>query len=278
MDCPAGSVCNCVSSGTSLHDVLCCDTGNRQNDGRAVGHRVDVVRFLAVLVVATLCPLLISIPVAIIDSISLAARRGIIIRDNAIPVTFRFRDQQRPDGASFVRHLSPKHHFSKVMIVSGDRESEVRYLADLIGIQEVHFSQTPEQKLELIRRETLQANTVFVGEGINDAPALTCATVGIALGGSSDITSEAAHAVILDSSLSKVDELLHIGQQLRRIVLQSAVGGMAFSGGAMLLAAFGLLPPVTGAIVQEVIDLLAVLNALRASQAPKHLTDFDDAD
>ena len=207
--------------------------------------------------------------------LQVAGMECIAIIDDKIPVTCRFRDQPRTDGAPFVQHLSPKHHFQKVMIVSGDRESEVRYLADLIGIHEVHFSQTPEQKLELIRNETKLANTVFVGDGINDAPALTAATVGIALGGSTDITSEAAHAVILDSSLSKVDELLHIGQQLRRIVLESAVGGMVLSVGGMILAACGLLPPITGAIAQEVIDLLAVLNALRAARAPKHLTDFD---
>ena len=205
--------------------------------------------------------------------LQVAGMECIAIIDDKIPVTCRFRDQPRTDGAPFVQHLSPKHHFQKVMIVSGDRE--FRYLADLIGIHEVHFSQTPEQKLELIRNETKLANTVFVGDGINDAPALTAATVGIALGGSTDITSEAAHAVILDSSLSKVDELLHIGQQLRRIVLESAVGGMVLSVGGMILAACGLLPPITGAIAQEVIDLLAVLNALRAARAPKHLTDFD---
>ena len=207
--------------------------------------------------------------------LQMAGMECIAIIDDKIPVTCRFRDQPRTDGAPFVQHLSPKHHFQKVMIVSGDRESEVRYLAELIGIHEVHFSQTPEQKLELIRNETKLANTVFVGDGINDAPALTAATVGIALGGSTDITSEAAHAVILDSSLSKVDELLHIGQQLRKIVLESAVGGMVLSVGGMILAACGLLPPISGAIAQEVIDLLAVLNALRAARAPKHLTDFD---
>jgi P-type E1-E2 ATPase len=152
----------------------------------------------------------------------------------------------------------------------------VRYLAQQVGIQDVHFGQTPEQKLELVRQETKRARTVFVGDGINDAPALTSATVGIAMGGTTDITSAAAHAVVLDSSLSKVDELLHIGGRLRRIVMQSALGGMLLSLGGMVLAAFGLLPPVTGAITQEVIDLVAVLNALRAARGPKHLTDFEE--
>ena len=204
-----------------------------------------------------------------------AGMECIAIIDDTIPVTFRFRDQPRADGASFVKHLAPNHHFDRVMIVSGDRESEVRYLAELVGIYEVHFGQSPEQKLAIVRNETQRANTVFVGDGINDAPALTAATVGIAFGGSTDITSEAAHAVILDSSLSKVDELLHIGQRLRRIALQSAVGGMLLSLVGMILASFGFLPPVAGAIAQEVIDLLAVLNALRAARSPGHLTDYD---
>ena len=204
-----------------------------------------------------------------------AGMECIAIIDDTIPVTFRFRDQPRADGASFVKHLAPNHHFDRVMIVSGDRESEVRYLAELVGIHEVRFSQSPEQKLAIVREETQRANTVFVGDGINDAPALTSATVGIAFGGGTDITSEAAHAVILDSSLSKVDELLHIGQRLRRIALQSAVGGMLLSLVGMLLASFGHLPPVAGAIAQEVIDLLAVLNALRAARSPGHLTDYD---
>lgn len=206
----------------------------------------------------------------------IAGMECIAIIDETIPVTFRFRDQPRADGASFVKHLAPNHHFDRVMIVSGDRESEVRYLAELVGIHEVHFSQSPEQKLAIVRSETQRSNTVFVGDGINDAPALTTATVGIAFGGNTDITSEAAHAVILDSSLSKVDELLHIGQRLRRIALQSAMGGMLLSLVGMILASFGHLPPVAGAIAQEVIDLLAVVNALRAARPPAHLTDFGE--
>jgi heavy metal translocating P-type ATPase len=362
----------------------------------------DATRFLAVLVVATPCPLLIAIPVAIIGSVSLSARRGIIIKDPAVlekvatcrtaifdktgtltygephlvellpasghdgreilalvaaleryskhplagailaaakkqgvplrdatavseppgrgltgtvsgravevtsrkkllarqpaaeaalpsasaglecvvladghyAATLRFRDTPRRDGAPFIRHLGRRHNIQRVMLVSGDRESEVRYLAEQVGIPEVHASQTPEQKLEIVRAETAKANTVFLGDGINDAPALTAATVGIAFGQNSDVTAEAAGAVIMDSSLAKVDEFLHIGKRLRRIALQSAVGGMALSVVGMAVATSGYLPPVAGALTQEVIDVLAVLNALRMALPPRKLTDY----
>jgi P-type E1-E2 ATPase len=164
--------------------------------------------------------------------------------------------------------------FQRVLIVSGDRESEVRYLADRVGIKEIHASQTPEEKLDLVRRETARAKTVFLGDGINDAPALTAATVGLAFGQNSDVTTEAADAVIMDSSLQKIDEFLHISRRMRRIALESAVGGMALSFGGMLVAAAGYLPPVAGAIMQEIIDVAVILNALRMALPPGRLTDF----
>jgi len=99
--------------------------------------------------------------------------------------------------------------------------------------------------------------------------------VGIAFGQHSDVTSEAARVVIIDSSLSKVDELLHLSYRLRRVALQSAIGGMVLSGVGMVFAAVGLLTPVAGAVAQEVIDLLAVLNALRTARQPSRLTDFE---
>jgi heavy metal translocating P-type ATPase len=198
-----------------------------------------------------------------------------ILVDGHYAATLRFRDEPRSDGAPFIRHLGPRHQFDRVMLVSGDRESEVRDLAERVGITETYASQSPEQKLEIVRDETRTAPTVFLGDGINDAPALTAATVGIAFGQNSDITSEAAGAVILESSLQRVDELLHIGRRLRMIVLQSAVGGMALSLFGMALAAAGRLPPVAGAIFQEVIDVLAVANALRAARPPRSLTDYE---
>ena len=362
----------------------------------------EPLRFLAVLVVATPCPLLIAIPVAIIGSISLAARRGIIIRDPAVleqvkncrvvildktgtltygtphvvaqhaaagfergevlrdaasveryskhplatailaaaqregisladatsvneqpgdglrgtvagrevwitnrrklaaadpeatgqfpppaggleccvaidgryAATYVFRDEARPEGSSFIGHLPSRHGVRRVLLVSGDRESEVRYLADQVGIDEVFAGQSPEDKLALVRRETAAATTLFLGDGINDAPALTAATVGIAFGQNSDITAEAAGAVIMDASLARVDEFLHIGARMRAIALESALGGMALSVGGMGLAALGYLPPVAGAIAQEAIDLLAVVNALRVAIPPRRLSDF----
>lgn len=161
------------------------------------------------------------------------------------------------------------------MMVSGDRESKVRYLAEQVGISEVHFNQSPEQKLAIVNAENAKANTMFVGDGINDAPALMASTVGVAFGQNSDVTTEAADVVIMDSSLEKIDEFLHISRRMRHIALQSAIGGILLSVVGMMFAAFGYLPPVAGAICQEIIDVVAVLNALRVAIPPKKISDFE---
>ena len=198
----------------------------------------------------------------------------IVFIDGKYAATFRFHDVPREGGRSFMDHLRPRHNVDRVLLVSGDRESEVKYLADLMGIKEIHSAKSPEEKVAIVRQETSQAKTLFVGDGINDAPAMQAATVGVAFGLSSDITAEAADAVILDASLGKVDELLHIGMRMRSIALMSAVGGMALSVLGMIAAAFGYLSPIEGAIAQEIIDLAAVLNAVRAALPFNQMTDF----
>lgn len=201
----------------------------------------------------------------------------LVIVDGRFAGLMRFRDEIRSDSSYFIRHLSPRHGISRVLLVSGDREEEVRYLAGHIGKLEIFASQSPEQKVEITRVETAKAPTMFVGDGINDAPALATATVGVAFGTANEVTSEAADIVVLDGSLQKVDELLHIGERMRRIALQSAVGGMALSMGGMCLAAAGYLPPVAGAITQEIIDVAAILNALRAAWSPHVLSHTEES-
>jgi heavy metal translocating P-type ATPase len=197
----------------------------------------------------------------------------VVIVNDRYAATYRFHDLPRPESRGFVLHLGPRHGFTRTLLVSGDREAEVKRLAESVAIAEVHAPMSPEEKVEIVRRETARAKTLFVGDGINDAPALAAATVGVAFGQRSDVTSEAARVVVIDSSLLKVDELIHLSQRLRRIALQSAVGGMLLSLVGMALAASGILPPVAGALTQEGIDLIAVLNALRMVRVPVSLTD-----
>lgn len=202
----------------------------------------------------------------------------IVLLDQDVVAALHFHDAPRVDSQSFIYHLAPSHQFSKIMLVSGDRESEVNYLAHLLNLTEVFASQSPEQKLAIVRHERKNAPTVFMGDGINDAPALTAATVGIAFGQYSNVTAEAAGAVIMENTLSKVDELIHLSISTRRIALQSAIGGMMFSVIGMGFAAAGFINPVTGAILQEVIDLFAIVNALRLAFGSRIIIDLPAQD
>lgn len=202
------------------------------------------------------------------DFMELLPSRGVglecvILQNGAYVAIFQFQDTPRQNGKFFISHLTPVHQFQKIILLSGDQETEVSNLAKQLGITKAFSSQSPEQKLDIIRAETKKAPTLFMGDGINDAPGLTAATVGIAFGHHNAITFEAAGAVILDSSLEKVDTLLHISAMMRRIMLQSALGGMGLSLIAMGFAAMGFIPPVMGALLQEIIDGIAIINALR---------------
>jgi heavy metal translocating P-type ATPase len=198
----------------------------------------------------------------------------VVVIDGLYAATIRFHDAPRAESRPFIDHLGPNHQVNRVILLSGDRESEVRYLAKEVGIDEFHSGKSPEEKVAIVERETRLAKTLYIGDGINDAPAMMAATAAIALGQRSDVTSEAAGAVVLDASLRKVDELAHIGRRMRRIALESAGGGMALSVAGMAFAATGYLSPLAGAVSQELIDIAAVLNALRVTIPIREYADF----
>jgi len=198
----------------------------------------------------------------------------IILFDARLAAVLRFRDTPREESRPFIAHLGTRHGAKRVVLLSGDREEEVLYLAAQVGISEALFSKNPEEKVAFVAEATQREKTLFVGDGINDAPAMLMATVGVALGSNSDITSEAADAVVLDSSLERTDELIHISRRMRRIALESAIGGMVLSTVGMGIAAAGHLSPIAGAVAQEAIDVAAVLNALRVAFYYRRLADF----
>lgn len=205
---------------------------------------------------------------------SQAGLECLIVIEKKLAGILKFRDQPRLESHSFIDHLAPEHNFKKIILLSGDRQSEVEYFAKNLGIKEFYSSQTPEQKLAIVKNETKQAKTLFMGDGINDAPALMLATVGIAFGKNNNITSESAGAVILENNLHKVDELFHISIAMRRIILQSAIGGMIFSLFGMIIAGCGFINPAQGAILQQIIDVVAIINALRLTFNNKISSDF----
>lgn len=199
----------------------------------------------------------------------------VVLIDGSFAALLRFHDEPRLDSRSFIRHLQPRHKAKEVILLSGDRQMEVEHLARAVGIKRIYAGKSPEEKLDLVREASVRARTLFVGDGINDAPAMLAATASVALGGqSSDVVAEAADAVVMDSSLRRVDELMHIARRTHSIALQSAVGGMLLSVLGMGFAACGYLPPLVGAISQEIIDLAAVLNALRVTLPASHMSDF----
>jgi heavy metal translocating P-type ATPase len=208
-----------------------------------------------------------------IASAVLAAGRGSGEAHVAIAVDGRMgglivmADELRPDARRIVERLRAEG-VRHVAMVSGDRRSVAERVGRELGVDRVYAEQSPEQKLEVVRR--LRADpqlrpVVMVGDGVNDAPALALADLGIAMGvAGATVASETADAVITVDRVDRVADALHAGRRALGIARQSVLAGMGLSIVAMLVAAFGYLPPVAGALLQEVIDLAVIVNALRA--------------
>jgi heavy metal translocating P-type ATPase len=153
----------------------------------------------------------------------------------------------------------------RLVMVTGDHRAVAERVGRELGVDVVLADLSPADKVEAVRRESAEGPTVMVGDGINDAPALAAATVGIAMGArGATASSEAADAVLMLDRLDRLVDALTISRRSRAIALQSVLAGMGLSLAAMIVAACGYLPPLAGALFQEAIDVSVILNALRA--------------
>ncbi len=173
-------------------------------------------------------------------------------------------DGLRPDAPAMIDDLK-RSGVERVVLASGDRADVVGNVAAALAVDAAFGGMTPETKLDLVRREQARAPTLMVGDGVNDAPALAGASVGVAMGArGSAASSESADVVLLVDRIDRLTLALAIARRTRRIALQSVLVGLGLSIAAMVFAALGALPPVAGALLQEVIDVAVILNALRA--------------
>ncbi|WP_193164229.1 heavy metal translocating P-type ATPase [Microbulbifer hainanensis] len=181
-------------------------------------------------------------------------------------------DQIRLETPRALRELH-RAGIRRTVMLSGDRQDVAETVALSLGFDSVLAERSPADKVAAVETECRRASTAMVGDGINDAPALAAADVGIAMGArGASASAEAADVVLLVDRLDRLPEGLLIARRGRHIALQSVLVGMGLSGVAMLFAAFGFLPPVAGALLQEAIDVAVILNALRALQPlPEHL-------
>ena len=173
-------------------------------------------------------------------------------------------DELRPESPRAVQALRTAG-VRRIVMLTGDRAETAETIGAALDLDGVLSNRDPADKVEAVAAEQRQYPTLMVGDGINDAPALAAANVGIAMGArGASAASEAADVVILVDRLDRVSDAIAIAKRAHGIALQSIVAGMGMSGLAMLVAAVGLLPPVAGALTQEAIDVAVILNALRA--------------
>ncbi|WP_182876427.1 heavy metal translocating P-type ATPase [Microbispora sp. H10670] len=184
--------------------------------------------------------------------------------DGALCGAVLLLDPLRHDAPRTLRRLRSAG-IGRLLMLTGDRAEPAREVAAVVGLDEVRAEQLPADKVAAVRAEAARAVTVMVGDGVNDAPALAAADVGVAMGArGSTASSEAADVVLVTDRVDRLADAMEIAVRARRIAAQSAAGGMALSLAAMVAALLGRLPPAAGALLQEGIDVLVIVNALRA--------------
>jgi heavy metal translocating P-type ATPase len=203
-------------------------------------------------------------PLAQLDGSGLRAH---VVVDGKARGTIEFADQVRPGLPAFFADLA-ELGVRRTLLLSGDSVAHTLAVAQEVGIQDARGELTPADKVTVVKQLVRAGErVVMIGDGTNDAPALSAADVGIALAGhGGGITAEAADAVVLADDVRPVAEVIRIGQRTLRIARQSVRVGLGLSGAAMLVAAAGFIPPIAGALQQEAIDVAVILNALRTSR------------
>ncbi len=189
--------------------------------------------------------------------------------DGKLAAVLTMGDAKRPESTATLAELR-RLGIARLVMLTGDDEATARHIGEGLGLDDIAAGCTPSDKVEHVRREAERAPAMMVGDGINDAPALAAATVGIAMGArGATASSEAADIVILVDRLDRVAQAVAVARRSRAVALQSVVAGLVLSGAAMIAAALGYIVPVEGALLQEAIDVAVILNALRALTGPE---------
>lgn len=188
--------------------------------------------------------------------------------DTRLAGAITLADPLRSDAVRTVRRLRAGG-VRRLVLLTGDNAEAAGQIAAALGLDDVRSEQSPSDKVDVVRAEARLATTAMVGDGVNDAPALAAADVGIALAAQGrTASSEIADVVLTTDRFDRVADAMSIARRARRIAVQSAALGMVMSIAAMAVAAAGMLPPAAGAVLQECIDVLVILNALRTLRAP----------
>lgn len=203
-------------------------------------------------------------PATLADGAAAGMQRVAIGIDGTLAAVVHLADPLRPDAAAVIAAFRAAG-VGRIVLASGDRAEVVAAVGAALALDAAVGELDPAEKVEIVRREKEAARVMMVGDGVNDAPALAMADVGVAMGArGSAASSEAADVVVLVDHLGRLAEALAIARRTRRIALESVVVGLGLSVAAMCVAAFGFLPPLAGALSQEAIDVAVILNALRA--------------
>ncbi|MDR1448285.1 MAG: cadmium-translocating P-type ATPase [Candidatus Ancillula sp.] len=210
----------------------------------------------------------------------LSGEMAVEVEVDGVPIAYIFLVDSARDEAKSVVEFLKCAGISHILMLTGDRQETAQYIAQKVGIEDIRSGLLPHQKLEIVKgikhfceiHGHHVGNVMVVGDGINDAPVLSLADIGVAIASrEKTVASQAADVVIMRDNLFLVCESILISKRTMSIAKQSMIMGIGFSIIFMFIAAFGFIPAVIGAVIQEIIDVIAILNGLRARTLPRSI-------